>query len=295
MGHHHHHSIIDPSEYYWGEPTSNIDWCENNYVQSPYIAEFYNSVTSAIISAYALYGIYLLTRMHNSYHHNLMAKEGFIGRLNIAYFSLFLVGAGSVAFHATLLYQNQLFDELPMIYTSLILLYILMTVGETKNANGTYKGGFLGNSLLRHILPYLLVVYGLFITVTIIVIKDQPKILQISYGALVIYIVLHSAFLIEKRDSESISTQRSPDNYLYRYAFCAFLAGYALWVTERFFCQDGYVIVGLQLHAIWHILTGLGVFVWTQFLICKLLEAKGYKIQLQHFLGIPNVVAIGKK
>ncbi|KAG0203588.1 Alkaline ceramidase 3 [Mortierella sp. GBA30] len=31
---------------YWGPPTSSIDWCEDNYVVSFYIAEFFNSFSS---------------------------------------------------------------------------------------------------------------------------------------------------------------------------------------------------------------------------------------------------------
>jgi len=33
-------------EGFWGNPTSNIDWCEDNYQLSPYVAEFWNALSS---------------------------------------------------------------------------------------------------------------------------------------------------------------------------------------------------------------------------------------------------------
>lgn len=30
----------DDAEGYWGPPTSTLDWCEENYVSSYYIAEY---------------------------------------------------------------------------------------------------------------------------------------------------------------------------------------------------------------------------------------------------------------
>ncbi|EFA80388.1 alkaline dihydroceramidase [Heterostelium album PN500] len=286
------------ANYYWGKPTSSIDWCEPNYVKSPYICEFYNTLSSLVITFYALYGMYLTNCTsfsgHNTYHLKVLASLGLKGRLNLGLFSLAIVGIGSAAFHATLLYQNQLFDELPMIITSLIMLYILVTVGEDANKRG-YQGGILGNSWMRHAMPYFLTAYGLIVSVWIIVIRDQPKILQVSYGALVVYIIFHSFYIIKRKNIGVFSDRKSPDVYLYIYAFIAFAVGYACWVIERQFCVDGYVIYGVQLHALWHIATGLGVFVWIQFLICSLLEAKYYSVSLQHFIGIPSVYADPKR
>ncbi|EGC34298.1 hypothetical protein DICPUDRAFT_153506 [Dictyostelium purpureum] len=278
------------ADYYWGKVTSNIDWCELNYIKSRYIAEFWNSISSFVISLYAIYGIYLnySKRSTSPYHIQVINQLGFVKRLNIAFFFLFLVGIGSVAFHATLLYENQLFDELPMIYTALIMLYIMVTVGEEKTKNG-YKGGCLGNSIVRHVLPYFLVAYGTLVTVCLFVITTQPKILQISYGILVFYVVFHSIYLLNKKKPEGLP--KSHDGYLYKYSFVSMLTAYVCWLVERFFCNNG-TTFGLELHSCWHILSGLGVFVWTQFLICKLLEAKHYSVGIKHFIGIPHVYAI---
>lgn len=43
---------------YWGPPTATIDWCEDNYIHSFYIAEFWNTVSNACIFVPPLYGLY---------------------------------------------------------------------------------------------------------------------------------------------------------------------------------------------------------------------------------------------
>ncbi|KYQ92881.1 alkaline dihydroceramidase [Tieghemostelium lacteum] len=279
---------------FWGSVTSSIDWCELNYSHSPYIAEFYNTLSSGIISLYALLGIYQLSWKFgsNDYHRQVIRKENWLWILNFAYASLFVVGIGSMAFHATLTYVNQLLDEIPMIYTSLINLFILIKVGEDSKGRGGVLHHYRG---IRKLIPYLLVAYGIFVSVSIIFIQDQPKILQVSYGALVIYMVIHSIYLIYSKYQNPKSTEtfswQQPDVYTFVFAFCCFLTGYLCWVLERFNCENGQSFFGLQLHSIWHIITGLGVYTWSQFLIGKLLEGRGYKYEKYNFIIIPSLYA----
>jgi dihydroceramidase len=42
----------------FGEPTSTLDWCEDNYEVTWYIAEFWNTLTNLSMIVPSLYGIY---------------------------------------------------------------------------------------------------------------------------------------------------------------------------------------------------------------------------------------------
>ena len=50
---------FDPvNDGYWGDTTSSLDWCEDNYAVSWYIAEWYNSVTNLAMVIPACYGLW---------------------------------------------------------------------------------------------------------------------------------------------------------------------------------------------------------------------------------------------
>ena len=87
---------------YWGEPDSSVSFCEDKYIESDYIAEYYNTL-SAI--SYIIIGcIYLHTRL----------KE--IGYVTIT------MGVGTCLLHGTLRYYGQWLDELTMLTLSFFII-----------------------------------------------------------------------------------------------------------------------------------------------------------------------------
>ena len=90
---------------FWGAPSSSIDWCERNYVVSWWIAEFWNTISNVAIIAAGLFNCY------QAYRYRMDTRFRWLG------LGLALIGCGSFAFHGTLLYNMQMADELPMIYS----------------------------------------------------------------------------------------------------------------------------------------------------------------------------------
>ena len=91
---------VDPVGF-WGAPTASIDWCEQNYALLPWVCEAFNTVSSlAMVLAGALG----------------FSRQTFAREVRVAFALLVLVGLGSIAFHATLRFELQMLDELPMLY-----------------------------------------------------------------------------------------------------------------------------------------------------------------------------------
>jgi hypothetical protein len=82
---------------FWGNVTATIDWCEPNYYVSPYIAEFFNTISNIGFIASGFFGIYIHPHLEFRYI--------------VAYGSMIIVGLGSAAFHTTLKWHAQLGDE----------------------------------------------------------------------------------------------------------------------------------------------------------------------------------------
>ncbi len=88
---------------YWGVEDSSISFCEKNYDNSKYIAEYYNTLT-AFGSTFI--GIYFLNSR--------LRKE--------TAYAMIALGFATAMFHGTMRYWGQWADELTMLYLSFMLI-----------------------------------------------------------------------------------------------------------------------------------------------------------------------------
>lgn len=96
----------------WGPATSTLDWCEENHIVSPYIAEYFNTLSNLNYIFLGLLGLYSCYSTRSELR-NYLSVGG----------AILTIGTGSFLFHMTLLYEMQLCDELPMLYGYVVPAY----------------------------------------------------------------------------------------------------------------------------------------------------------------------------
>jgi len=158
----------------------------------------------------------------------------------LAHLALVFVGLGSVAFHATLLFEYQLSDELPMIYGDIALLYLIFADPKHK-------------PLFTRFLPVLCLFTSVVISVLMWNNPENPLVLQLGYSSQVTLIVFRSTYL-------AYTHKRIRNMFIA--AIAAYGTATACWLTDQFFCNW---VQFLQLHAWWHCLAGLGTFFFILF------------------------------
>jgi len=99
---------VEKREGYWSPVTSNIDWCEPNYLLSYHVVELWNSISSTVIVAEGLHILRKARRHQMSWPCLLQG------------FNIFSIGVGSALFHGTLTRWAQWMDELPMFGATLV-------------------------------------------------------------------------------------------------------------------------------------------------------------------------------
>lgn len=177
-----------------------------------------NSATNIVFIALALYGA------HKSQIHGLPLRYT-ITNLGIA-----LVGLGSLAFHATLLYEAQLLDELPMIYTSLCLSYCILE--DSKRGAKTKKGG-IG-------LPLGLASVGALITAGYLALPN-PILHQVAYAAIqiattgrVLFLLFSPKSPLARTDDGGVALgKRRIIRQSYVFGTAVFLLGFAIWNIDN--------------------------------------------------------------
>ncbi|KAJ2665624.1 alkaline ceramidase ydc1 [Coemansia sp. RSA 1200] len=232
--------------------TSTLDWCEENYAISNYIAEFWNTLTNATMMLIALLGVY------NSIKH----KQG--KRVIAFYSAMLFVGFGSACFHATLKYTTQLLDELPMLYVCTLAFYSLVEI-EKKTHHGLK-------------LPIALAALQTLITLTYLFWLQNPVFHQVVFGVTASGAALFSYKRIN--NARVSSDARRVLVRLFMLGHICMFSGFFVWNLDNIFCQRlrsyrAYLGMPLdallQLHGWWHILTAYGC---------------GYLLLLVHYLKL---------
>lgn len=161
-------------------------------------------------------------------------------RYIVAMLAFCMVGIGSTMFHATLLWKYQLLDEIPMLYCVTSILYILVQM---------FKGA---NKCLAT---------GLFVSTLAL------SLLYATIGAYILFLLLFvsafiTCFLLLWRYGHR--QQPTQQQRMLTAATVLYSTAALCWITERLFCTK---TQSLQLHALWHIGSGLGTFITLQLLL----------------------------
>jgi dihydroceramidase len=241
-------------EPYWGRPTSSVDWCEINYEYTPYIAEYFNTLSSFAMAILGLAGIYL---------HSWAER-----RFKVAFLAIFIVGLGSVAFHGTLLKISQAFDEVPMLYTAFSFLYItLFQRYKLKLAT-------------RGILAFSLLCYAVVTTYLITSFEGgwQFILFHISFGTAQFYALYQTIVLFINEKSKNAESEIIK---LFKRGLILYCVAISCWLTDMLGCEfvNPYYETAIlsfnpQLHAWWHILMTLGVYHLAVFMLFQSVDNK---------------------
>ncbi|ODV62541.1 ceramidase [Ascoidea rubescens DSM 1968] len=264
-----------PFKSYWGKPTSSIEFCEENNVISPYIAEFINTLTNSLYIAVSIYSMY-------STHKNKLEK-----RFQLTFFLFCVVGIGSWLFHMTLLYHYQLLDELPMVYATCVPFWSLYSSNMTLRNRKWFAGTLV----------------SVLVVLTLIYIELRNSIYQqVAYALLNVLVVYKSYQLTKKVDRLKYQKQW---NHLYRSMMIGvwtFNLGFLCWNLDNIYC-DFFIELRRQVglpygmliegHGWWHIFTGIGVYnfvIFLEFLRCFEIGVQDQYALIWHCKCLPEVV-----
>ncbi|KAK3816612.1 MAG: ceramidase-domain-containing protein [Benniella sp.] len=308
---------------YWGPPTSSVDWCEDNYAISYYVAEFFNSFSSfamILLGEAACYSINRLqASMEQSYAKNTATgttttgttttaiKPPSLFRFKLAFRTITVVGIGSFLFHATLLHHMQMLDELPMLYAVLVLFFCLI-----ESRFGPQPAWF----------PKLLTLHGTLVTGLVAFTKGNFQFFcfHATFGSLEVITLGLIFWVYRARRTEYPDIKRTYELGMGLYALAV-----AVWMTDLNFCEkyllawapesirlwmhqhvfasassssdnmEQWIVKDLYLHAWWHTFVSMGLYLLSTVIMLDGLIVQGWKPKIEMRGGgwLPVVTVVG--
>lgn len=270
---------------------SSINWCELDYINSKFIAEYWNTLTGLFLCFSSLY----------AYHTN---DKNNVKNLHYSNKLLFLVGIGTMLFHGTLIYMFQLVDEIPMMLIVIEYYRIISTEVSFIKYFNIFK---INHDIMYHMIPIIIGSYYVHPTLQVVLFQGSLTVFVVLliYTYYMMNINLNKLFyntyqfnyvptaVIHSKNSDSDAELYSNknkkrtaskttyyllnDNYTDKnnsiFAFKhyikikkhikyhnyqgTFLLIFSLliWNIDNHFCQHY-----IELHAVWHITTSLGMY-----------------------------------
>ncbi|KAL4779747.1 ceramidase [Aspergillus varians] len=233
---------MNPIVPFWGPQTSYLNFCEEDYVVTRYVAEFFNTVSSFIYCAFGLYG---LTQLYKK-------QQASISRC-IPYFGLIGVGFCSAGYHMTLKYHTQMSDELSMHLLTTPLLYRILIFQKSPQYTR------LVGAILLTLFTIVMVVH---------MVMDEFILHAVAFGAAVLLITTKAMSAIPRQIPDP--SIRGNITRIARFGLFCFIFGYLVWLIDNFYCPhltEVRKLVGTplkfltELHGWWHVFTGIGGYI----------------------------------
>jgi dihydroceramidase len=249
---------------------SSINWCESDYTNSSFIAEYWNTLT----------GICLCISSLLSYKSNVKYD------IHILYYSnflLFIVGIGTILFHSTLIYIWQLLDEIPMMLIVIEYYRILTQKITLKKHISLFNA-----KKIYYLLPFIIISYYIHPKLQIVLFQGILSlcIINLLYTCYSINIFLSKSNVM--REDESMSRNLRPIvvthaidltnelNYnltFYHYkGLFILITSLIIWNIDNNYCQHY-----IELHAVWHVMTSIGMYYCNEIIKSYLLLFKIHK------------------
>jgi len=203
---------------HWSPVTSNIDWCEENYAVTQYIAEFWNTLSSGLFVVMAVLGGWQTRKLGVRYV--------------IPFTSLAVVGLGSMYFHSTLSRLGQDLDEGPMACLGASLIFV-----------GHFSDKPVSPAFPRGPKAAALVVYALVVIAALVAFPTQNAVFLVLFIPSPTY-AIYRASTIYGASNASMKKQ-------IRFAMACAVLSWLGWGVEPVIC--GSLFSKVQLHAWWHI------------------------------------------
>jgi dihydroceramidase len=297
MHHHHNHNhnhLI----------TSNMNWCEEDWVVSPYVAEWFNTLSSIPVAMFGLHGLIHVLR------HGL-------GSLNASlHFLCLVIGIGSVWFHSQLSSTGQAADELPMLWcSSLCLFAIIRTTVRNRCSDDKSPTGKIDEEKYTFLAG--LIIFAVDVIVTYAYFRQGFLLFFIVYSLTVATMIIVSFVYVSRRENFVSEKQKTQHTILLFAGSTIYVFGFLLlWVPEMIFCgnrlesQHETIVAAFKLHALFHLTSAVGSYCWCVFAcfsdrqleIEKRNPSRGEKVRLEHasawtsmFVTLPQVVVLKKK